>query len=92
MSFDDYIAFAEEQAGQRIPTAGRRSHFRVVVQDTRLEFILDSGKIRQESFPYVENFCNLYEERGSTRPVDYPETRNASYLIGLARAFEAEEA
>lgn len=84
-----FIEFARTKEGEEIASAGRRAKFSAEVCESRLEFIVESGLRRQESFPWVEKFCENLEERKSERPVDYPETRNASYLIGLAREFHA---
>ncbi len=91
MNSKAFIAFAKTKEGEEIATAGRRAKFSVEVGESRLEFILESGLRRQESFPWLEKFCESFEESKSERPVDYPETRNASYLIGLAREFRKVE-
>ena len=87
MNLKAFVAFAEKKNGEQFLTAGERTQFSVEVGESRLEFTIASGRRRQESFPYVEMFCRYFKERQSLRPVDYPETRNASYLIGLAREF-----
>ena len=81
------IAFARTQAGRKIATAGGRTEFSVEVLDGRVEFILKSGLRRRESFSWVERFCSEFEERGSEHPGDYLQSRNASYLLGLAREY-----
>lgn len=86
-----FIAFAKTKEGEEIITAGGRAKFLVEVCESKLEFIIESGLRRQESFSWVEKFCESFEESKSERPVDYPETRNASYLIGLAREFRKEK-
>jgi hypothetical protein len=87
MNLTALIAFARQKEGLPLDTAGRRTRFHVEVCDTRLEFVLESGARRQESFPYVERFIESFLERQSERPADYRETYNASYLIGLAREY-----
>jgi len=88
MDFTAYIAFAREKQKtcELLLTAGGRAKFRVVVHSSSLQFNLESYAYRQESYPYVKKFCERYTEIESEHPKDYPETRNASYLIGLAVA------
>ncbi len=88
MNPKSFISFAKKLEGERIITAGGRASFSVEVCESRLEFILESGLRRRESFTWVDKFCASFEESRSEHPGDYPETRNASYLIGLAREFQ----
>ena len=91
MNLKAFIAFAKKKEGEEIATAGGRAKFLVEVFDSRLEFIIESGLRRREAVSWVEKFCESFEESKSERPCDYPETRNASYLIGLAREFRKEK-
>jgi hypothetical protein len=90
MNSQTLIQFAKEKQGTEILTAGERAKFSVEACENKLEFVLESGSRRQESFPWVQKFCDSFQEHKSLHPSDYPETRNASYLIGLARDYQKE--
>jgi hypothetical protein len=90
MNSKTFIQFAKRKEGVEIFTAGQRAKFSVEVCQNKLEFILESNLRRQESFPWVKQFCENFSDRKSFRPIDYPETRNASYLIGLVRELQKE--
>lgn len=71
--------------GLSIPTAGGRSSFYAKVVEGGVDYILGNGKTRNQTDAYTDRLFKKFCQTGSLRTSDYPETRHASYFLGVIK-------
>jgi hypothetical protein len=88
LSYREFLAYLRGEAGNhQTLTIGGRNRFSWEIVDNTLRIHLQSGRVRNEALSLVEAFCFRFNERQSFTTTDYPEERNASYMLGLARDY-----
>jgi hypothetical protein len=93
VTYEELLAFARRNEGRTLETVtGRR--FRLASYLDSIVFVPEStGLGRTEGRKGQERFMARYNETGNLRPRDYTGvSRDASYLVALVAAAEAEAA
>src|SRR5580765_1314385 len=85
ITYPEFMAYLRQEAGSTVSTIGQKSRFRLEVLADSLRFTIPNGRKRNESLPWVEFFCELFNKRQSFNTSDYPEEANSSYMLALAR-------
>lgn len=91
-TFEELLHFARSREGVEFKTLDQERPFRVSVngEEKRLVIRPSTGKPRHPPEDKVNAVLAKLRSTGSTRPGDYAmDTRNASYLLSLARAWQS---
>ncbi len=91
MTYDDLLELARRYEGQPLTTVTGTTFFVGIYRDCPFFTPTSSGRGQSDGRKAVEAFVARYNETGSLHPGDYAGiSRNASYLIGLLLAGQAD--